>query len=455
MSKRNVRRGIYLAGWLLIVLLNAVAWNSNAFCDFYIKYIFPIWVNTYGRLTGIFHFSVGEFLLMAGVALVAIALFAWIPAAFNRLKRMQEQAPGRKASRKHIFGRKNAVITETYRKENEKRALQGKKSFPRIKGFYRFCAWVLMIVCLIMTLNCTILYHASTFSEKYFGEDTGEYTLEELIAFRNMVVEKCNTLSAQMIRTEDREILYMPDALKERIKETGQQEGDAKQEEDTTGQEQGSAEQTDKKKSTRTMGAQAVLAMKALGQTYDQLEGYYPKPKALLTSDFFSQQYMCGYYFPFSMEANYNDVMYIMNKPATMCHELAHLRGYIYEDEANFISYLACTQSEDLLFQYSGYLSVLNYLDNDFYKAVGKDAKKYLEQPRIEEQVYEDNVFVTQKEWERIEKKALISTETVEQVSDVFIETNLKVNGVADGKISYSRVVRLLLQYQRAMEKEN
>lgn len=447
-KRKYVRRGIYLAGWLLVALLNAVAWNSNAFCDFYIKYIFPIWVNTYGRITGIFNFSVGEFLLMAGVALVAIALVAWIPAAFNRLKRMQEQAPGRKASRKHIFGRKNAVITETYIKENEKRALQGKKSFPKIKGFYRFCAWVLMIVCLIMTLNCTILYHASTFSEKYFGEDTGEYTLEELVAFRNMVVEKCNTLSAQMIRTEDGEILYVPDALKESTEETGQQEGAAKQEEDT-------AEQTDRKESTSTMGAQAVLAMKALGQTYDQLDGYYPKPKALLTSDFFSQQYMCGYYFPFSMEANYNDVMYIMNKPATMCHELAHLRGYIYEDEANFISYLACTQSEDLLFQYSGYLSVLNYLDNDFYKAVGKDAKKYLEQPRIEEQVYEDNVFVTQKEWERIEKKAWISTETVEQVSDAFIETNLKVNGVADGKISYSRVVRLLLQYQRAMEKEN
>lgn len=457
MSKKRkyVKRGIYLAGCFLLMLLNAVAWNSNAFCDFYIRFIFPIWVNTYGRLTGVFKFSVGEFLLMAGVALVTMALFAWIPVAFDRLKRMQEQAPGRMASRKHIFGRKSAVIAEAYRKDNEKKVPQGRKRFPRIKGFYCFCAWVLMIVCLVMTLNCTILYHASAFSEKYFGEDTGEYSLEELVAFRNMVVEKCNTLSAQMIRTEDGEIIYAPDVLKKIMEENGQQEGIAKQEEDTAEQKQGTVEQTDRKKSASVMGEQAVRAMKALGQTYDQLDGYYPKPKALLTSDFFSQQYMCGYYFPFSMEANYNDVMYIMNKPSTMCHELAHLRGYIYEDEANFISYLACTQSEDLLFQYSGYLSVLNYLDNDFYKAIGKDAKKYLEQPRIEEQVYEDKVFVTQKEWERIEKKAWISTETVEQVSDAFIETNLKVNGVADGKISYSRVVRLLLQYQRAMENEN
>ena len=56
------------------------------------------------------------------------------------------------------------------------------------------------------------------------------------------------------------------------------------------------------------------------------------------------------------MEANYNDVMYIMNKPDTFCHELAHLRGYIYEDEANFIGYLACVESEDAFFQYAGYL---------------------------------------------------------------------------------------------------
>ena len=142
MSKKRkyVKRGIYLAGCFLLVLLNAVAWNSNAFCDFYIRYIFPIWVNTYGRLTGVFSFSVGELLLMAGVALVTMALFAWIPVAFDRLKRMQEQAPGRMASRKHIFGRKSAVIAEAYRKDNEKKVPQGRKRFPRIKGFYCFCA---------------------------------------------------------------------------------------------------------------------------------------------------------------------------------------------------------------------------------------------------------------------------------------------------------------------------
>ena len=90
---------------------------------------------------------------------------------------------------------------------------------------------------------------------------------------------------------------------------------------------------------------------------------------------------------------------------------------------------------------------MLNYLDNDFYKAVGRDREAYLAQPRISAQVTRDNVFVTDDEWERINGKALIDTETVEAVSDAVVDTTLKANGVQDGMISYSRVVRLLLQY--------
>ena len=129
---------------------------------------------------------------------------------------------------------------------------------------------------------------------------------------------------------------------------------------------------------------------------------------------------MLGYYFPFSMEANYNKVAYVTNLPVTICHELAHLKGYIQEDEANFIGFLACISSDDLLFQYSGYLSVLNYVNNDFYEAVGEDYERYMAEVQIDRQVYEDAVFV---------------------------ETSLKLNGVDDGMVAYSRVVGLLLQW--------
>ena len=382
---------------VFIVLLNVTAWNSTRFSDWYIAHIFPIWVNTWGRITGLFPFSVGEWLIMAGLAVLAVAVLLGLMCAVTGIVR---------------------VIRN--------------KTFPEFlkrfaKGYYRFLAWTLLIVCLIMTLNCFILYHASTFSEHYFGESDEEYTLEELIIVYNVVAENCNRLAEQMERDETGMVIYTGS--------TGDL-GNASYEEQL-----------------RDMADQARKLMQQLGQEYEQLDGWYPRPKAMLFSDFMCQQHMQGYYFPFSMEANYNDVMHILNIPSTMCHELAHLRGYIYEDEANFIGYLACVQSEDAFIEYAGYLSVLNYLYNDLYKAWQTERSAYeaavekVQPVAVSEQVWEDNIFVSDEEWERINGKALIDTEVVDKATDVLVDANLKVNGVSDGKISYSRVVRLLLQY--------
>lgn len=382
--KPKKRKIVYLGIGIFIILLNILAWGSRTFCDTYIAYVFPVWVNTYGRFTGLFPFSVGECLIAAGVLLVCLAVCIGIAYAI-------------------------------YHKSAAFRRFVGK--------FYTFFAWVLLIVWLIMTLNCVILYHASTFSEKYFGEDAGDYTLEELFILRNHVVEQCNRLAMEVERTEDGMVYY-----------SGSARADG---------------------SILDMNDMAREAMQALGASYPQLDGYYPRPKPLYTSDFMCQQYMQGYYFPFSMEANYNDVMVVMNKPATMCHELAHLRGYIYEDEANFISYLACVQSDDIYFQYSGYLSVLNYLENDIYRINKSHSEAFsrtreqIELLEVLPQVWEDNIFVEQEEWERINGKALMDTETVDKVTDTLLDASLKINGVSDGTISYSRVVTLLLQYYR------
>ncbi len=372
----------------MVVLLNIIAWSSEAFCDWYIRYVFPVWVNTYGRLTGLFPFSVGEWLIVAGVFLVIAAVILMIASAFRWIIR---RCRARHVDKQDKSSRAPHVTRPS--------VTRGRGRFDKLCcGFYTFFAWVLLAVLVLMTLNCTILYHATPFSEKYFAiekatddvnenTDTGNtaetkkgtYTLQDLTALRNMLVEKCNELSGQMQRTEEGEIIY---------------EGN--------------------------MRKKAISDMQALGETYDALQGFYPMPKPLYFSDFVSQQYMLGYYFPFSMEANYNKVAYVTNLPVTMCHELAHLKGYIQEDEANFIGFLAGISSDDLLFQYSGYLSVLNYVNNDFYEAVGEDYERYMAEVQIDRQVYEDAVFV---------------------------ETSLKLNGVDDGMVAYSRVVGLLLQW--------
>ena len=67
-------------------------------------------------------------------------------------------------------------------------------------------------------------------------------------------------------------------------------------------------------------------------------------------------QELCGVYSPFTIEANYNNSMPACTIPFSTCHELAHLGGFMEEEEANFIAYLACMESKSFDFQYSGSL---------------------------------------------------------------------------------------------------
>lgn len=363
----------YLGIAVFLILLNITAWLSRDFCDWYVYYITPVWVNTYARLMNLVPISMGEILIIIGVIYAVFLLIAVV-----------------------IWGIKSIV--------NKHKGLKKKNIWAG--KIYRFTVWVILLVISIMSLNYTILYHTTSFHDKYMDTKEKDYHLEELIAVRNFVVTQCNELALKMNRDEQGDVVYTSDM-----------------------------EQT------------AITAMRSLGTKIQILNGFYPTPKKLLLSDLMCQQYMMGYYFPFSMEANYNNVMYIMNKPTTMCHELAHVKGFIQEDEANFVSFLACTQSSDIVFQYSGYLGVLYYLDNDFYQAIGKNRQIYEKQITISDQVIKDNVFVKQTEWDRINEEALVDTEIVSAVSDQFTETYLKLNGVSDGTLSYGRVVKLLLQY--------
>ena len=273
--------------------------------------------------------------------------------------------------------------------------------------FRKFFLWkvlpvIVAVVVVIMSLNCFVLYHCTPM--KVAQNTKARYELQDLSELRDFLVNKCNELSLQMPRDEEGNVVY---------------EGDMK--------------------------AAAKKAMLGISDRQKRLDGFYATPKALTFSGFMSQQYMQGYYFPFSMEANYNDYMYIMNKPFTMCHELAHTHGYIYEDEANFLGFLACIESGDMVFEYSGYLGVLNYVNNDFYRAVDKD--EYNSHVKITELVKYDNQFLTDEAWEKVEDHAIFKTETVKKAADTFIDTNLKVNGVSSGKVSYTHVVSLLLDY--------
>lgn len=360
-----MRKKKIIIPWIIIILLNVIAWLSPVFCDWYTRYITPIWVNIYGRFMGLFPFSVGEWLIV--LAILYVLSFVGVCSIL-------------------IFLRKKPKYV----------------SFT--KKYTCIFGWLVTVVCLIMTLNCTILYHCTPISVN--DNANKEYSVEDIEKLRNYVVEQCNYYSELVARDEMGNVIYDGNIIKE-----------------------------------------AKNALRNISYEYPKLKGYYPDVKQLSFSNLFSQAYTAGYYFPFSLEANYNKNMYICNLPETYCHELAHLHGYIYEDEANYLAFRACVESDDVFFIYSGYLSVLNYIENEYWSRVNWDEALAKKPPFINEKVKNDNVFLTEEAWKKVEENAIIPTETVSNVSDNLMDGSLKLNGVRDGMRSYRRVVSLLLQY--------
>ncbi|MBE5876938.1 MAG: DUF3810 domain-containing protein [Lachnospiraceae bacterium] len=380
---KNKRFLIYGIALVVVIIWNVIAWFSPAYCDWHIKYILPIWLNTYGRLTSLVSFSVGEIMLLLAVVIsvFGIVLLTW-----------------------------NLICRDKYRKV--------------VNSFWGVYAWIVLVVLYVMTANCSVFYHASDFTEKYGrgGRQNDEavrevfadresyesqvYTKENLAILRDYIVTQCNMLAEEIAHDEQGDAVYEGDLIIESTK-----------------------------------------AMRKLGERYGQLSGFYVKPKYLTASAFFSQQSILGYYFPFSLEANMNSMMYITNVPSTACHELSHTKGFLFEDDANMIAFLACTQSDDVFLQYSGYLSVLNYVNNEFYDSVGRNREEYFGHVRISEVVSHDNIFLTEENQRVMEEKAVIKTETVKEVSQTLMDTTLKLNGVEEGRQQYDKVVNLLLDY--------
>lgn len=189
----------------------------------------------------------------------------------------------------------------------------------------------------------------------------------------------------------------------------------------------------------RELGMEGVKSMKGLGTAYPQLSGYYPYPKPLMNPRLLSIQQLCGIYSPFTIEANYNREMPYYNIPHTICHELSHLKGFMREDEANFIGYLACIGSDSPDFRYSGYLTGWVYAGNALAKA---DLEAYYGlYGRLAPEAARDLAWNNQF-WDRFDGKV---AEASTQLNDRY----LKANNQEDGVRSYGRMVDLMPAYYR------
>lgn len=182
----------------------------------------------------------------------------------------------------------------------------------------------------------------------------------------------------------------------------------------------------------------------AISGAYPAIAGKYGNPKPVILSSLMSYTGITGVYFPFTGEANVNVAVPDSTIPATICHEMAHQRGFAREDEANYIAYLVCVNHPDADFQYSGVqlalITSMNTLYNhdfDRYKSLSS-----MYSAGVKRDLAENNEY-----WVKYEGP-------VEKVSDRINNAYLKANFQKDGVYSYGRMVDLLIaEYRSKKEK--
>lgn len=173
---------------------------------------------------------------------------------------------------------------------------------------------------------------------------------------------------------------------------------------------------------------------------YPLLGGYTPRVKPVFASRVMSVLDIVGIYFPFTFEANINIDVPAYEIPAAMLHELAHYKGFMREDEANFIAYKASLVSGNDDFAYSGLMLALVHSTNALYSA---DRDAYWELTQQFDDGITADLNANAAYWKQFEGPV---ADFSEKVNDVYLKTNRQTAGVK----SYGRMVDLLLaQYRK------
>ena len=195
-----------------------------------------------------------------------------------------------------------------------------------------------------------------------------------------------------------------------------------------------------KESSIRELSKTAAEGYKKLGEQYTQFAYPTIRTKSIFFSHQMSYTNLVGVYCPFTMEANVNRESADYSVPSTICHELAHYYGFMREDEANFIGYLACKHAGNLEYEYSGTMLALIHAGNQL---AAVDMEQYTELwSHYSEGVITD-LRKNSEYWEEFKDNKV--TEVSKTVNDSY----LKANHQADGIQSYGRMVDLLLAYYR------
>ena len=434
-------RRIYLLMLLLDLLAlaaNQLAVRSSAFADAYSHYVYRVLSLGIGSVMGLLPFSVVELLLYATILFV---LFDFAKQLCRALR----------VGAACVHSARISQDTQTHLLAAVARPLR------------RFLGHLFLLLSTLLVLYvflCGINYHRTSFSEEAGLSVTIDahgtvYDEADLIALCDYLVTEINDTEAQLAATAtsdaNADVLRArtsagaagsttesPTATAEASGPSGANETAA-----TTIQVEGvcigQTSETPKPSAAWLWhaGRTGQRAMEKLGQRYHRLSGHYPFPKPILNTWILSVQQTTGVYSPFTVEANYNRDIAYYDIPFTICHELSHLRGYMQEEEANFIGVLATIGADDLYFNYSGYVSAWVYAGNALAR-IDSTAFATL-YSRINARTRQDMLY-NNAYWQQFEGKP---AEAHEQLNDAY----LKMQGQTSGVRSYGHVTDLMLEY--------
>ncbi len=141
-----------------------------------------------------------------------------------------------------------------------------------------------------------------------------------------------------------------------------------------------------------------------------------------------------GLFNPFGHEPILNTSLLPIEQPFVIAHELAHVRGYPDEGDANFIAALATILSDDPAIQYSGWLHLWLYVRNPEVDSLLND------EPRSDLRKMAERVRSERVEW-------------ISNLQAVILDWYLKANSVQEGVRSYSRIAVLAVGTQEHWER--
>lgn len=91
---------------------------------------------------------------------------------------------------------------------------------------------------------------------------------------------------------------------------------------------------------------------------YNGIDNITSRTKPVILSPYWTYTHISGMYTFFTGEANVNTNYPDFVMASSAAHEMAHQRGVVSEDEANFIAFVVCYTSDDPFLRYAGCMDV-------------------------------------------------------------------------------------------------